>query len=326
MTRRLFALVSIMLLAVSCGNKKDIFMFSYFSDQAFGLKLAYSMDGYHFTEIDKKDGTPFMAPILGNDKLLRDPSIIKGADGLFHMVWTTGWHDRIIGHASSADLVNWSEQQVIPVMAGEPEARNSWAPELYYDEPSGLYYIFWATTIPGKFPGNDDPKVENGLNHRIYAVTTKDFTEYSDTFLFFEPGFSVIDAAIVRSPLDGSIIMAFKNETPQPAEKNIRISKRLKEDGSLASSLTEGTWGPVSEPISGEIWAEGPSPVFIADTLMVYYDQFTNNTYGISRSTDNGNTWEIVPREMYCFPAGVVRHGTVFKISEEEFDLFKSRL
>jgi len=327
MIRKLLATISIVLLLASCGTKKDVFIFSYFGDQAFGLKLAYSLDGYHFTEAYRNDSMPFMAPYLGEDKLLRDPSIIKGADGLFHMVWTTGWHDHIIGHASSEDLVHWGEQQVIPVMIDVPEARNSWAPELYYDEPSGLYYIFWATTIPGRFEGNNDPNVEGGLNHRIFAVTTKDFVDYSDTFLFFDPGFSVIDAAIVRSPIDGAIIMAYKNETVVPiAEKNIRISKRIKEEGSLASSLTEGVWGPVSDPISGDIWAEGPSPVFIGDTLMVYYDQFTNGTYGISCSKDNGNTWEIIPREQYAFPAGETRHGTVFKISEEDFARFKESL
>ena len=28
---------------------------------------------------------------------MRDPSICRGPDGLFHMVWTTSWNDRIIG-------------------------------------------------------------------------------------------------------------------------------------------------------------------------------------------------------------------------------------
>ena len=55
---------------------------------------------------------------------MRDPSICQAPDGTFHMVWTSSWTDRIIGYASSRDLIHWSEQQAIPVMMHEPEAHN----------------------------------------------------------------------------------------------------------------------------------------------------------------------------------------------------------
>ena len=79
---------------------------------------------------------------------MRDPSICQAPDGTFHMVWTSSWTDRIIGYASSRDLIHWSEQQAIPVMMHEPEAHNCWAPELFYDEPSETYYIFWGDHHP----------------------------------------------------------------------------------------------------------------------------------------------------------------------------------
>ncbi len=37
---------------------------------------------------------------------MRDPSIIKGRDEKFHLVWTVSWNDRGIGYASSSDLIN----------------------------------------------------------------------------------------------------------------------------------------------------------------------------------------------------------------------------
>jgi len=49
----------------------------------------------------------------------------------------------------------------------------------------------WAFTY---FTGNG----EEGLNHRIYGTTTRDFWTFSPTRLFYEPGFNVIDATIVR--------------------------------------------------------------------------------------------------------------------------------
>ena len=73
------------------------------------------------------------------------------------MVWTVSWNERGIGYANSEDLMNWSEQQYIPVMHHEPGARNCWAPELYYDMDSKEYMIYWATTIIGKYPETDTP-------------------------------------------------------------------------------------------------------------------------------------------------------------------------
>jgi len=307
MIRKVFATISAILLLMSCTEEKDVYMFSYFGDQSYGLKLAYSYDGYHFTELYKSDSTPFLVPEIGPDKLLRDPSIVKGDDGLFHMVWTTGWNDSIIGHAASPDLVNWGEQQTIPVMASCQSTQCCWAPELFYDTPTGLYYIFWSTRMRGE------------ETFRVYGVTTKDFSIFSDTFLFYAPDTLVIDAAIVRSPVDSSLIMAV-HASPTPEDKGIHISKRVDDNGVACRTLSKGWWSPMSDKICNDTWSEGPAPFFKGDTLMVYYDQFRNGTYGLSISPDNGQTWEIVPYERYSFPEGEVRHGTIFKISERDFN------
>ena len=147
------------------------YLFSYFiGDSRDGLHLAYSEDGLTWTPL--KNGESFLKPNVGKDKLMRDPSICQGPDGTWHMVWTSSWTDRIIGYASSKDLVNWSEQKAIPVMMHEPTAHNCWAPELFYDEPSQTFYIIWATTIPGRHKEVPVIESEKGLNHRIYYVTT----------------------------------------------------------------------------------------------------------------------------------------------------------
>ena len=53
-----------------------------------------------------------IAIVRGENKL----TICQAPDGTFHMVWTSSWTDRIIGYASSPDLIHWSEQRSIPVM------------------------------------------------------------------------------------------------------------------------------------------------------------------------------------------------------------------
>ncbi len=286
------------------------YLFSYFVGQSDGLHLAWSRDGYRWTPF--ADNSSLLSPAIGSDRLMRDPSICQGPDGTFHMVWTTSWTDRIIGYASSPDLIHWSEQRALPVMMHESDAHNCWAPEIFYDSDSGLFYIFWATTIPGRHSEVETSESEKGLNHRIYFTTTADFEEFSPTAMFFDPGFSVIDAAIARDPATGEYIMVVKNENSMPAEKNLRTT--------TCSRLSDGFPAEVSEPIHGDYWAEGPSPLFLEDgSLIVYFDRYREHRYGAAISRDHGRTWSEVPDEELSFPKGI-RHGTAFSVDAAVLD------
>ena len=288
-------------MTISAGE--TAYLFSYFiNDSKDGLHLAYSYDGLNWTPLN--GGRSFLTPAVGKDKLMRDPSICQAPDGTFHMVWTSSWTDRIIGYASSRDLIHWSEQQVIPVMMHEPKAHNCWAPELFYDEASETYYIFWATTIPGRHKEVPTSESEKGLNHRMYYVTTKDFRTFSKTKMFFNPDFSVIDAAIVKDPKQGDLIMVVKNENSNPPEKNLRVTR--------TKDLAKGFPTKVSAPITGKYWAEGPAPLFVGDALYVYFDKYRDHRYGAVRSLDHGETWEDVSDQV-SFPRGI-RHGTAFAV------------
>lgn len=289
--------------------QETAYLFSYFiNDSRDGLHLAYSRDGLKWTALN--NGKSYLAPAVGKDKLMRDPSICQAPDGTFHMVWTSSWTDRIIGYASSKDLINWSEQRAIPVMMHEPEAHNCWAPELFYDEPTQTYYIFWATTIPGRHKEVPTSESEKGLNHRIYYVTTKDFKEFSSTQMFFNPDFSVIDAAIVKDNKSQDLIMVVKNENSNPPEKNLRITR--------SRDITHGFPTEVSAPITGDYWAEGPAPLFVGDTLYVYFDKYRDHRYGAVRSLDHGKTWEDIS-DQTSFPQ-CIRHGTAFAVDEAVLD------
>ena len=299
--------------------KETAYLFSYFTSQEGGLRLAWSTDGLVWNEIRRADNRSFLVPAVGEDKLMRDPSICKGPDGIFRMVWTSSWEDRIIGYASSEDLVHWSEQKAIPVMMHEPDAHNCWAPELFYDEATSLFWIYWATTIPGRHSEVAESEQEKGLNHRIYAVTTADFESFSPTFLLFNPDFSAIDAAIAKSPVDNTLIFVVKNENPNPPEKNIRVA-RLAHMPSPGQEMTAASCGmsALSGPIHGDYWAEGPSPLFVNDTLYVYYDRYREHRYGAARSADNGRTWENADSLVH-FPRGT-RHGTAFAVTKDFLD------
>jgi beta-xylosidase len=289
--------------------KNEVYLFSYFMNNGEdGLHLAYSNDGLKWEALN--DNKSFLTPTVGEDKLMRDPSIIIGPDGKFHMVWTVSWKERGIGYASSDDLIHWSEQKFIPVMKNEPTAKNCWAPEIFYDEDSKQYLIFWSTTIPGRFP-ETEKSGDDKYNHRMYYLTTPDFTKFSETKLFYNQEFNVIDGTLIKEK--ENYILFLKDETKTPPQKNIRIA--------TSTSLTENYSKP-TPPITGDYWAEGPTPVKIGDSWIVYFDKYMNQTMGAVRSKDL-KKWEDIS-EQISFPEGT-RHGTVFKVTRELLEKLKSR-
>jgi hypothetical protein len=282
----------------------SVYLFSYFKGNGEdGLHFASSTDGYNWTTV--KNDASFLKPVLSKDKLMRDPCIIRGADGLFHMVWTVSWNDRGIGYASSKNLVDWSEQQYIPVMAHEDSALNCWAPEITWDKKSKNYFIYWATTIAGRF-GAGSKNGDGKYNHRMYYVSTKDFKQFSKTKLLYNKGFNVIDATIF--PLGKKYAMILKDETRTPPQKNLRVA--------FSNKIAQGWSGP-SAPITGNYWAEGPTVVKLEDEWVVYFDKYRDKKYGAVASVDL-KTWKDISDKI-SFPAGT-RHGTVFKVSKEEFE------
>lgn len=288
---------------------KDVYLFAYFiKNGQDGLHFAYSFDGLKWDSLN--NGQSFLTPSVGKDKLMRDPCIVQGEDGVFRMVWTSGWHDKIIGYAASKDLIHWSEQKAIPVMEHEPTAKNSWAPELFYDKKTKEYLIFWATTIPNRHSDIADSEKEKGLNHRMYYTKTKNFQTFSPTKLFFNANFSTIDATLLQR--DKQFYMFLKNENPNPPEKNIRLVKvnNLKD-------ISKKVPPSVSAPITGKYWAEGPTAIEIDGYVYVYFDKYRDHRYGVIRSKNMDN-WEDISEQL-TVPNGL-RHGTVFKVSRHIFE------
>lgn len=310
MYNKLISFLALLCLALSATAQQDsAYIFSYFKGNGEdGLHLAYSEDGLKWTAL--KNDASFLTPKLSPDKLMRDPCIIKGGDGLYHMVWTVSWTQKGIGHATSKDLINWSDQQYIPVMEHEDSTRNSWAPEVTYDPESKEYMIYWASTITGEFP-ETQVEGDNGYNHRMYYTLTKDFKNFSETMLLYDPGFNSIDATILKK--GNKWMMVIKDETREPkAEKNLKLA--------FADSL-EGPYSDASEKITGDYWAEGPTVAKINGEYYVYFDRYMDNHFGLIKSKDL-KTWTDISDQLEL-PKDL-RHGTILKISRKELDKLKA--
>ncbi len=262
-----------------------------------GLRLLYSFDGYRWTNVP---GT-FLKPDAGPSKLMRDPSLVRGPNGTFHLVWTTGWKaDQGFGYAHSRDLIEWSEQRFIPVMEHEPETANVWAPELYYDEAGRKFIICWASTIPGRFP---DYLEAQDNNHRMYFTTTRDFQTFTPAKLFFDPDFSVIDGYIVK---DGDRYVLLHKDNTRP-RRNLRVA---------FSSSPEGPWGDVSEAYTGQ-FTEGPAGLKVGADWLIYFDMYRAERYGAVKTRDF-QTFTDITGEV-SFPEGH-KHGTVVEVERSILD------
>jgi hypothetical protein len=288
-------------LCVSCASKwplmrdDQVFLFTSFhnADQKY-LRFLYSYDGYHWTNVP---GT-FLEANVGAGKRFRDPSIGRGPDGLSHLVWTVDWSgDPGFGHASSRDLIHWSEQKFIPVMTNEPATVNVWAPELFYDGRAGQYLIVWASTIPGRFPDYLE-KPDN--NHRLYFTTTRDFINFAPAKLFFDPGFSVIDGFILSDR--GRYVLLHKdNSRPN---LNLRVA---------FSSSPDGPWRDESEPFTPK-FTEGPCALKLGNDWLIYFDAYRNQAYGAVKTRDFKEFTDA--SKAVSFPAGH-KHGTALVVSRE---------
>ncbi len=279
-----------------------LFAYFYHDRQADGLRLAWSRDGFAWQTLNH--GETCLRPEVGESKLLRDPCLYRGPDGTFHLVWTTSWAGQTIGYASSKDLIHWSEQHAIPVMAKFPQAVNTWAPEIIWDDARQQYLIFWSSTVLGLNPQTANSNKRPESNNRIYCTTTKDFVTFTPTRLLYDGGFNVIDATLARN--DGEWLLFVKDETLTPkTEKNIRM---------IRGASPEGPWSEASPPITGDYWAEGPTPLKVGDEWRVYFDKHRLDAIGLVISRDL-KTWTDRSNQA-TFPPHA-RHGTVLAVPRE---------
>ena len=286
----------------SCS--RQAYLFSTFREPATdGLHLAYSYDGYHWTAFD----TTFLKPTVDSN-VMRDPSIARDPDGTYHLVFTSAWKgSNSFGYASSKDLIHWSEEKSIPVMQNEPTTVNVWAPELFYDDENKDFIIIWASTIPFRFSkGQED---ENN-NHRMYYTTTKDFKSFTDSKLFLDPGFSVIDCEIVKRGTNDYVLVLKDNTRPF---RNIKVA---------FAQHPLGPYSPASEPFTPN-FTEGPTVAKVGKDYLIYYDQYRDKIFGAKKTRDF-KTFTDITNEV-SLPQGH-KHGTIFMVSKKELDRLKKEV
>jgi hypothetical protein len=290
-------LLILAVLAPAAWGARHPILFAYFKDQGkSGVYFALCDDCYQFQPLNH--GDPWLPPSLPGE-LMRDPFLTRGPNGEFHMVWTWDWRVKKIGYAHSRDLIHWSEQREIALMAEVAGAENAWAPEIYWVTAKKKWLIVWSSTAEGRD------------GHRIYSSLTADFRDFSKPAVFFDPGYSVIDATLLHTR--GRYYLIFKDEREQPLHKEIKIAE---------GPTIEGPWSKVSAPITGP-WCEGPSALELGARYVIYYDHYREpQRYEAVESTDLEHWSPIIDKA--GFPPGA-RHGSFLPVTPEEARRLRAR-
>ncbi len=271
-----------------------------------GVYMEYSEDGLNFAPMN--NGDPVFVPPeawgpgtdtdINDEDQARDPSVVYGPDGYFHMVWTSGINTRSIGYARSADLQTWTDEQLIDIWDTSTVVNHTWAPELFYDEVNAKYQIIFASDL-------------DGGDHKLYSITTDDFGSFSAPDVFYYNGATVIDAMIARDNDNNQYLMAIKDE--QGDQKNIRLATGPTAQGPWSTS-NPIIVGPGSA-IEGNV-TEGPSLLKIGDTWHMYYDAYGAGYFGVAATDDpdptDASEWVNLTSQA-DLPSG--HHGTVFAAS-----------
>jgi hypothetical protein len=299
MKLRMTLLLVTMLLLCGSAMAQDQYLFTYFKEPGNqGIYFALSSDGYHYEPLN--DGQPWVKPEQP-EEVMRDVFVTRGPEGKFHMVWTWAWRGQSLGYAESDDLLHWSKQTEVPIMANFPEIRNVWAPETDWDAQQQNWVLFWSSSRTDVPDGN-----------RIWASHTKDFKSFTTPAIFFDPGYEVIDATMFHG--NAAEYLVFKDQTRDPLRYQIRYA---------TGPTVEGPWKDIHAPVT-ESWSEGPSALQIGDEFVIFYDHYRapRARYEGVQSRDWIH-WENID-DRIGFPAGC-KHGSFLKVTAEEAALLRLR-
>jgi len=269
--------------------------------------FAVSRDGLHWKDLSPE---PILRSTIG-EAGVRDPFMIKCPQtGTYYLIATDlrigagkGWDtaqyrgskDLIVWE--SKDLINWGHARSCRVAVDE--AGCAWAPESIYDNTRQEFFVFWASMV--KLDGDTAPQ------QRIYGSYTKDFTSFSEPFIYAEAENHVIDMNIIYE--NGWYYRFVKDEST----KRVLMDKIKQLDDK----------NPIAIPVEAlyDLVIEGPQTYQLPDgSWCLIVDQFgAGKGYLplICKNLDSGD-FKIVAEHEYDLGKLKKRHGSVIQISKDE--------
>ncbi|PTY04992.1 endo-1,4-beta-xylanase [Opitutaceae bacterium EW11] len=275
------------------------------------IYFVLSADGRNWAALNGSN--PVLVSEVG-EKGVRDPYLLRGRDGKTYYLIATDLsialnHDwgravragsRSIVIWESTDLVKWSEPRLVQV--APDDAGCTWAPEATYDEETGDYLVFWASTSKG----------DDFAKHRIWAARTKDFRTFGAPFVYIDKPNSVIDTTIVR---DGATYYRFTKDEQHKAitmEKAAHLAGPWTDMPDFSLSRLLGYEGPECYQI--ESATEGHPPVWC-----LILDHFAKGRGYQPFVTHDLASGKFEEAQDFSFPFRL-RHGSILPLNAAEFE------
>jgi hypothetical protein len=148
-----------------------------------------SIDGYHY---EKDMGFGFVLPEKYNRAVARDPKVIKGEDGLFHMILTTSLvceNKGCLAHFISEDLETWLDTN-LPIYISEDSTEPECPDYIFYN---GRYYLIFSLNGKARYLISNQPfgDWKSPENHDIPCASVPKGAVWNDKIVF--TGFKGID-------------------------------------------------------------------------------------------------------------------------------------
>lgn len=322
------------------------YLFAHFTD---GVANQYDNEQIYFatsedgaTWEDLNEESPLLRSDVG-EQGVRDPYLVRAPGGdKYYLIATDlstyryGWRYTPSNPGSpnlvvweSTDLVSWSEPRLVDVASKIPGVGCAWAPEAIYDEATGQYIVYWASTTSA---GASDPLGNQyGDWMNMYYATTRDFVTFSDPVKWIDRNNPVIDTTMIkvgdeyfRASADGPI--TFERGTDPFATSFSPVATDGGSDGWQVTTTLQG--------IFGDLHVEGPE-IFryntagstnlrasdrwgiIVDTIGSGYVAFQTTDLGSTATVDNGGAWST--GQSIDFDSLLKRHGTILPVTQTEY-------
>jgi len=319
----------------------DAYFFAYFTGEYEGgeeISFATAEDPLYWRALN--NGKSILQSELG-EKGLRDPFVIRSAEGdKFYMLATdlkmgestnfdqaqiTGSHYIMIWE--SEDLVNWSEQRMIEV--APKNGGNTWAPEAIYDEATGEYIVFWASSMKNSDTYGDYNGRPNGQYNVMYYATTRDFYHFSEPKVMIDESLPTIDTTFIEH--NETLYRFTKSEVNFKVYVEKANNFYYDKDGIEANGFQFEAIPGTRDGKNGLIGHSGNNEgqtIFKdldEDKWYLFLDSWP---YHVRYTTDLENASQyinnLLPSSQYALPPGP-RHGTVIPITRAEYDALQQK-
>ena len=264
----------------------------------------------------------------------RDAFILRGEKPNQYLMATTDmcnaksgkWNNYGMDLLRSTDLIHW-ESVTFDFRQGkqifsDPETTTGcydtdeeyakinrvWAPQIIWDSNAGAYLVYYSLLSTNA--GDSYDKI-------YYSYANEDFTTITQPRIFYDPGYSVIDADISYNPYDGLYHMYYKRESAGGNDRGIYEA--------TSPQLVGGEWTDIAHVTNeGTAAVEGSSHIrrINEDVYNLYYMRYSEGY--VYKMCETNHVGTSITSSTALLGDGSFQHGSFITLTETEYKMLEA--